>query len=65
MDKLYSIIDSYLTSDKCTPIIVDVPDAIMLEELVTHYQVAANLIIRSSKYCLDNDTLKLIKCNMS
>ena len=61
MDKLYSIIDSYLTSDKCTPIIVDVPDAIMLEELVTHYQVAANLIIRSSKYCLDNDTPQIDK----
>ena len=56
MDRLYSIIESYLASDKRTPIIVDVPDPMMLEELVTHYNVASNQLIRSSRYCQDNET---------
>lgn len=61
MDRLYSIIDSYLASDKSTPIIVDVPDPMMLEELVTHYNVASNQLIRSSRYCQDNETPQIDK----
>ena len=61
MDRLYSIIDSYLASDKSTPIIVDVPDPMMLEELVTHYNVASNQLIRSSHYCQDNETPQIDK----
>lgn len=61
MDRLYSIIDSYLASDKSTPIIVDVPNPMMLEELVTHYNVDSNQLIRSSHYCQDNETPQIDK----
>ena len=61
MDDLYSVIDRYLTSERRTPIIVDIPDAIMMEEAFHHYHVPGNIIVRSSKYCQENETPQIDK----
>lgn len=61
MDSLYAKIDAYLASDKSTPIIVDIPSHVMLEELYTHYDVAGNQIVRSSHYCMEDETPQIDK----
>lgn len=61
MDDLYSVIDRYLTSERRTPIIVDIPDAIMMEEAFHHYHVPGNIIVRSSRYCQENETPQIDK----
>ncbi len=61
MDSLYAKIDAYLASDKRTPIIVDIPNHVMLEELYTHYDVAGNQFVRSSLFCMEDETPQIDK----
>lgn len=61
MDSLYAKIDAYLASDKSTPIIVDIPSHVMLEEVYTHYDVAGNQFVRSSHFCMDDEPPQIDK----
>lgn len=61
MDSLYARIDAYLASDKSTPIIVDIPSHVMLEEVYTHYDVPGYQFVRSSHFCMQDETPQIDK----
>ena len=60
-------IDKYLHSDRHRPIIVDVPTAGAMKNIVTHYNTGSNRVIRAMRFCEDDgmpliDKLKNTLC---
>lgn len=47
-------IDKYLHSDRHRPIIVDVPTAGAMKNIVTHYNTGNNSVIRAKRFCKDD-----------
>ncbi len=47
-------IDKYLHSDKHRPIIVDVPTAGAMKQIIQHYSTGNNSVIRAKRFCEDD-----------
>lgn len=52
-EEVINRIDKYIKSDKCQPIIVDLPNIKVYTKMVGHYDVGCNTFLNASSYCIE------------